>query len=84
MFPVAIGDPEARRLAQQLKEVNTRSASVKAFSERADKPKKRASPGPARTRQHTDAEEALDRFADASFGPVVTQLQVTHDGVQIL
>jgi hypothetical protein len=83
MFPVAIGDPEARRLAQQLKEVNTRSASVKAFSERAVKPKKSGSPGPARTRQHTDAEEALDRFADASFGLVVTQLQVRHDGVQI-
>ncbi len=82
MFPVAIGDPEARRLTQQLKEVNTRSASVKAFSERAVKPKKSASP--ARTRQHTDAEEALDRFADASFGLVVTQLQVRHDGVQIL
>jgi hypothetical protein len=65
---MAIGDSEARRLAQQLKDIDTGHSSTKKFSVRVSKPKKIVSPSPP-----VDAE---DRVADASFGLVVTQLQV--------
>ena len=65
---MAVGDSEARRLAQQLKNIATGHSSVKKFSVRVSKPKKTVSPSPP-----VDAEV---RVADASFGLVVTQLQV--------